>query len=410
MVASAAEAGLHNAPARRNAYVLAVAQAIVGSASPISIATGGLAGFWLLGGAKSLATLPVTSFNIGVALGALPAAALMRHLGRRLGLSCGTVITGLGGLAAAAALFASSFAAFALALLLVGMGAAFVQQYRFAALDGVAPALRARAVSIVLTGGLFSAVIGPQLVRFTRDAFPTTPFAGPFIGIVVLAVLGTLVLSLLRLPPRVDTDHEADNGPARPLPEILRQPKFLTGLLCGVVSYAIMSFVMTGAPLAIVGCGLPEDVGFLGIQWHVLAMFAPSFVTGRLIQRFGKHAIIGAGLALLLASATVSLLGIEIWNFWVGLILLGLGWNFGFIGSTALVAETYRPSERSKTQGLHDFILFGSVALSSFLSGRVLDAAGWYWMNVAVFPIVGLCLLVLLGQSVFASRRRRLAT
>ncbi|MCQ8781430.1 MFS transporter [Mangrovibrevibacter kandeliae] len=393
--------------AYRNAYVLAAAQAVVGAAAPVTIASGGLAGLWLLGDAKDLATLPVTGFNLGVALGALPAAALMRAIGRRYGLMAGALVTGIGGLAAALSLFAAGFWPFAASLMAIGFGAAFVQQYRFAALDGLAVPLRPRAVSIVLTGGLFSAVIGPQLVRLFRDAFLPIPFAGAFAGLVALSLAGVLILSLLRVPEAADTDAGENLAPARPLGAILRQPHFVAGLVCAVGSYALMSFVMTGAPLAIVGCGLPVDVSFLGIQWHVLAMFAPSFVTGRLIQRFGKHAVIATGLVLIAASATVSLSGLAVWNFWVGLILLGLGWNFGFIGSTALVAESYRASEKSKAQGFHDFVLFGSVAAASFLSGRVLSAAGWAAMNLAVYPIAALCLVVLAAE--YATARRRLA-
>jgi MFS family permease len=197
-----------------------------------------------------------------------------------------------------------------------------------------------------------------------------------------------------------------DDLPARPLGEIARQPKFLVALLCGVGTYAMMSFLMTGAPLAIVGCGFSQDIGVLGIQWHVLAMFAPSFFTGRIIARFGREKVVATGLVLIAAAAAVAVEGLEIWNFWLALVLLGLGWNFGFIGATAMVAESYRPSERNKTQGLHDFILFTCVALSSFSSGRVLVAGGWHTMNLVVFPVVGLCLLALLWQK----RRSRAAT
>ncbi|BDA84067.1 MFS transporter [Aureimonas sp. SA4125] len=384
--------------ARRNAVVLAAAQALVGAAAPITIASGGLAGFWLLGTDKAFATLPVTGFNIGIALGALPAAALMRIVGRKHGFVAGACLTATGGLAAATALFQQDFWLFALALLLIGIGGAFVQQYRFAATDGAPKAFQARAIATVLVGGIFAAVIGPQAVRFSSGLFLPTEFAGAFVAVTALSLAGALVLHALRDVAPPAASQMTDGLPARPLADIVRQPKFLVALVCGVGTYSMMSFVMTGAPLAIVGCGFSQDIGVLGIQWHVLAMFAPSFFTGRIIARFGKEKVVATGLVLIGLSAAVALEGLEIWNFWLALILLGLGWNFGFIGSTAMVAETYRLSERNKTQGMHDFILFSCVALSSFLSGRVLVADGWQTMNMIVFPVVGVCLLVLLVE------------
>jgi MFS family permease len=395
-----------DAPARRNAAVLAAAQALVGSAAPITIASGGLAGYWLLDLDKSLATLPVTGFNIGIALGALPAAALMRLVGRKHGFVAGACITATGGLAAATALFRQEFWFFALALALIGIGGAFVQQYRFAATDGAPKSFQPRAIATVLVGGIFAAVIGPQAVRFTTGLFAPIEFAGAFVAVTFLALTGALVLHALRDIAPSGPSPLVDDLPARPLGEIARQPKFLVALLCGVGTYAMMSFLMTGAPLAIVGCGFSQDIGVLGIQWHVLAMFAPSFFTGRIIARFGREKVVATGLVLIAAAAAVAIEGLEIWNFWLALVLLGLGWNFGFIGATAMVAESYRPSERNKTQGLHDFILFTCVALSSFFSGRFLVAGGWHTMNLVVFPVVGLCLLALLWQK----RRSRAAT
>lgn len=395
--------GVAESAARRNALVLATAQAVVGSAGPIAISIGGLAGYWLLLSDKSFATLPVTGFNLGVALGAIPAAILMRAVGRRYGFVAGSLVMSAGALCAALALFQSSFWLFAFSLLVVGMGGSFTQQYRFAAADGAPRGYQPRAIGIVLAGGIFAAVIGPQAVRFTDGLFFPVEFAGAFFALAVLGLVGAAVLSFLRVPPASTEDTAEDGLPPRPLAAIARQPRFLVGLLCGVGTYATMSFVMTGAPLAMVGCGLSRDVSVLGIQWHVLAMFGPSFFTGRLIARFGKTRIVGTGMLLLAASAAVSLSGLAIWNFWLGLVLLGLGWNFGFIGSTAMVAETYRPSERNKTQGLHDLVLFGCVAAASLLSGRIYVAAGWETMNLVVFPVVATCLAALALQAM--SRR-----
>ncbi len=389
---------------RRNAFVLAAAQALCGAAAPVTISTGGLAGAWLLLDDKSLATLPVTGYTVGVALGALPAASLMRAVGRRYGFMSGACFTAVGGLVAMLALFQSSFVLFAFALMIIGLGGAFTQQYRFAATDGASRGDQSKAIAIVLAGGIFAAVIGPQTVRYTEGLFLPVEFAGAFLGVIALAVLGMLALSFLAIPDAPSEIHPADVMPARPLSAIVTQPRFLVGLLCGVGSYAVMSFVMTGAPLAMVGHGHSKDMSVLGIQWHVLAMYGPSFFTGRIIARFGREPVVFCGLMLLALSAATGLSGYGIVPFWVCLILLGLGWNFGFIGATAMVAETYRPSEKNKTQGTHDFVLFSTVAFASFMSGRTFVAAGWHAMNLVVFPIVAICTLALAVQ-VWRGRR-----
>ncbi|MDY8109607.1 MFS transporter [Fulvimarina sp. 2208YS6-2-32] len=398
--------------ARLNALVLAGAQAVCGAATPIAISTGGLAGTWLLADDKSLATLPVTAYNVGVALGALPAAFLMRTVGRRYGFVTGALVLVLGALIGAAALSQQSFVIFALALLVLGLSGAFVQQYRFAATDGAPLEYQSTAISIVLVGGIGAAVIGPQTVRYTSALFLPIEFAGSFLALALLGLVGAAILSLVRFPRPVPRPKGAapilvDTG--RPLREIVTQRRFVVALICGVGTFALMSFVMTGAPLAIVGCGLPMDISFLGIQWHVLAMFGPSLVTGRLIRRFGAETIVGCGLCFTALSAGVFLSGLEIWNFWLGLVLLGLGWNFGFIGATTMVASVYRPQERAKTQGFHDFVLFGLVALASFMSGKTYVGAGWGTMNWIVLPVVAVCLLVLIWDAALGARQRRSA-
>jgi MFS family permease len=381
---------------KRTALLLAVAQAILGSAAPIAISMGALAGQYLLGPDKSLATAPVTGFNVGVALGAIPAAWLLRTMGGKLGFMSGALITSLGGALAAGALFQGNFWFFVASLAILGLGGAFVQQIRFAAADNSPTAFKAQAISWVLGGGIISAVLGPQTVIFTREAFAPVMFAGAYAAIVVFGLLGVLVLAPLRLANvRTQAEVQADRDDARPFREIISQPKFIIALTCAVGSYALMSFVMTGAPLAMVGCGFSVDEATLGIQWHVLAMFGPSFFTGKLISRFGKEKIIATGLLILIACAIVALLGIELWNFWLSLILLGLGWNFGFIGATSLFTETYRLSEKGKVQGFHDFILFGSVALSSLFAGKILDEFGWNTVNIIIFPVVFICLAAL---------------
>ncbi|ESY85753.1 MFS transporter [Mesorhizobium australicum] len=392
MTAIAVEAGKE---ARRTALILAASQAIIGSAAPIAISMGALAGQYLLGADKSLATAPITGFNLGVALGALPAAAIIRWLGQRGGFMTGTVITALGGLVATLALFHGSFWLFAFALLVIGVGGAFVQQFRFAAADNAPPAFKARAISFVLAGGIITAILGPQIVIFTRELFAPVMFAGSFASILPLAAVGAVILSFLRLPSRTASKVDVVDGDARPLSEIVTKPRFVAALFCAVGSYALMSFVMTGAPLAMVGCGLSENDATLGISWHVMAMFGPSFFTGSLIHRFGAERIVAIGLLLLIGCAVVALSGLALWQFWTALILLGLGWNFSFIGATAMVAASYHPSEKGKVQGFHDFVLFGSVACASLMSGMVYNAWGWMMLNWMIFPVAALCFVAL---------------
>ncbi|MFU0503803.1 MFS transporter [Pseudaminobacter sp. NGMCC 1.201702] len=391
--------------AQRTIFILAAAQAIVGSAVPICFALGALAGHYLLDADKSLATVPITGFSLGVALGALPAAALIRLLGQRSGFQSGTLVTALGGFVSTLGLFRSDFWLFTAGMTIVGLGAAFVQQFRFAAADNAPPQLKARAISLVLAGGVVNAVLGPQIVIFTRELFAPIMFAGSFAAIIALAAAGAVILSFLRTNPG-SAQHAVADGQGRSTLQVISQPRYMAALLCAVGSYSLMSFVMTGAPLAMVGCGFSADEATLGISWHVMAMFAPSFFTGRLIQRFGAHRIVVAGFALLIGCALVALSGIQLWQFWVALILLGLGWNFGFIGATALVAETYLPSEKGRAQGFHDFVLFGSVAFASLMSGRVYNAYGWEMLNWVVFPVTAICLAALVALS-FSSKVQR---
>ena len=402
----AIEADSKLALAKRNALILAAASAFISACAPIAISLGGIIGDYLLDEDKSLATAPVTGFNIGVALGALPAAWIMRLIGRRYGFMGGALVSGLGGIIAATALFQLNFWLFATGLMVVGIGAAFVQQYRFAAADGAPEAFKAQAISWVLIGGIFAAIIGPQTVIFARDLFAPTLFAGAYVGILVLSLIGFVILFWLRIPEHTVLLDDEPEEPARPLLEIISQPRFLTALACGVCSFALMSFMMTGAPLAMIGCGFSTDMATLGIQWHVLAMFGPSFFTGKLIARFGRERIVATGLAILIGCAIVASLGLELWNFWLALIMLGVGWNFGFIGATAMVTQTYRSSEKNKVQGVHDVILFSSVAFSSLMSGQVLNLFGWTGINMIMIPVAAACLL-LLGMQVRSERKNK---
>ncbi len=384
-----------NAIARRNAILLAFCQAVNASAAPLSITLGGIVGSYLLGPDKSFATAPVTGFNIGVAVMSLPAAMLMRKIGRRKGFMAGAVIGIFAMLLAVYAISNQSFVLFVLALLVAGSSNSFVQQYRFAAADRGTKEFKAKAISFVLVGGIVSAIIGPQMILNFRDYLLPVPFAGAFLWAIGLFVISLVVMQFLAPGHPPKSAEEIAEKPQLPLAEIVSQPRFIIAVLCGTSSYALMSYMMTAAPLAMLACGFDIDDATWGIQWHVMAMFVPSFFTGHLIARFGKEKIMATGLAILVACALVGLNGISLAHFYVGLILLGVGWNFGFIGATAMVTDTYEPHEKNKAQGANDFILFGSVAFASLLSGYSLNNMGWQFINMIVFPVVAICLAAL---------------
>lgn len=390
----------HLKQAKRTALTFSLAQAFIGSTAPICISLGGLAGFYLLGEDKALSTMPVTGFNLGVAVGALPAAMLMRAIGRRYGFSAGALIVCLGGALAAYALLIHNFWFFAFGLAVIGVGGSFQQQYRFAAADAAPKAFKSQAISWVLCGGILAAIIGPQAAIMTKDMMAPVSYAGAFLATVVLGIIGTGILMTLKLQAPVVDDPEDAGDDERPLLQIIAQPRFLTSFLCAVITYALMAFVMTGAPLAMVACGHTAEDATLGISWHVMAMFGPSFFTGKLIARFGKETIVAAGMVILIGCGIVALSGLGLWQFWVALILLGIGWNFGFIGSTAMLTDTYRPSEKNKVQGIHDFALFTLVAFASLASGATLNSYGWDMLNWIIFPSAGFCLLVLALQAI----------
>jgi MFS family permease len=390
--------------ARRNAFVLACAQAFGGANPAIVVSLGGLVG-QALAEDKQLATLPVSLINLGLAVGTIPAAMLMRRFGRRTGYILGAAVGVIAGCIAAMGIVSAAFAVFCLGTFLAGLYGSFVQSYRFAAMDAASDAFKAKAISLVMAGGLVAGIVGPQTVIWTRDLIPGVAYAGGFLGQAALALLSIGIVSFLRSAPISSAPPKSPSLPSgRPLSEILRQPRFITAVATGLVSYGLMSFVMTAAPLAMIGCGYTVGTAALGIQWHILAMFGPSFVTGRLIERFGKERVTGMGLVLIAAAGAVGLAGQSVAHFWIALVLLGIGWNFGFIGATALVTACYRPEERAKVQAANDFLVFGSVAMASFSSGRLLNLGGWEAVNWLIFPPVLLALTLLVWQ-----RRRRVA-
>ncbi|MCM2292123.1 MFS transporter [Allorhizobium sp. BGMRC 0089] len=384
--------------AKRNVAVLAAAQAILGSVAPMSISIGSLAGYQLLGPDKALATLPVTGYNLGVSFGAVLIAIVTRMAGRKLSFMLGACSAALGGLVAVLSLYRENFWLFVVGLLMIGLSSGFTQKIRFAAADVSPPAFKAEAISWILAAGIVSAVLGPQLVIWLKDAMAPITFAGTFVTLLPLMALAIVILSFVHLPVTQKVKGEVRET-GRPLLDIVLTPRFLTGLICGISTYALMTFVMTGAPLAmVVGCGFTPGQATLGIQWHVIAMFGPSFFTGKLIARYGAERIVGAGLLLLMACALTAHAGIELWNFWAALVLLGIGWNFGFIGATAIVASSYRPEEADKVQAFHDILLFSSVAIASFSSGKVFAAQGWTAITFVIWPVTIVCLGLLVMQ------------
>jgi MFS family permease len=370
--------------ARRNALVLAVAQALSGANNTVIASTGGILGV-LLAPDKGLATLPITVMVIGMWLGTLPVGALAERIGRRFALQVGCAFGVVSGLISCAAVFQGSFWLFLVGCFCAGLYAAGHQSYRFAACDTASEAFLPKAVSWVLAGGVLAGVIGPQLVIFTKDQWPPYLFAATYLAQAMVALLAAGVLMLVRIPRPV-MRSQASSG--RPLSEIARMPRFIVAVACGVVSFTMMNLVMTSAPVAMVGCGHSVTDATLGIQWHVLAMYAPSFVTGAVIVRFGLERVILAGLVLIVVSAVIGLAGITVAHFWTALVLLGIGWNFAFIGATTMVTQCHRPEERNKVQAFNDFLIFGSMAIGSFASGQLLAAFGWASVNQVVFPFV----------------------
>jgi predicted MFS family arabinose efflux permease len=369
--------------ARRNALVLAVAQALAGGNNTVIVATSAIIGA-VLAPDKGLATLPITGMVFGMWFGTLPIGYLARTRGRRFALQTGSFFGVISGLISFSATMIGSFPLLLLGTFCGGLYAAAHQSYRFAAADTASESFRAKAVSWVLAGGVFAAVIGPQLVIFTKDMLSPHLFAASFLGQSICALLAAVVLAFVKIPRLTSKPTE----PVRSLLHITLTPQFIVAVTCGVVSYAMMNMVMTSAPLAMIDCGHSVTDSALGIQWHVIAMYGPSFFTGHLINRFGVERVISVGLALLVLAAAVGIAGITVAHFWANLILLGLGWNFSFIGATTMVTRCHGPHERNKVQAFNDFLIFGSMALSSFSSGQLLARFGWVTVNEVIFPAV----------------------
>ncbi|CAN5517229.1 MFS transporter [soil metagenome] len=380
--------------AKRAAITLAIAQALSSSATVILVASAGLVGT-MIAPSRAWATAPITAFVIGTALTTIPAALLMKRVGRRPGFMLGAGMGVLAGLIAIYAVFTRNFVLFCFSAFLQGVPQGFMGYYRFAAADIASPAFRPRAISWVMTGGVAAAVFGTLIIMVTADLWAPVTYAGTYMAMAILCALAMVVLSQVDIP--LGEDHHAAE-PARPLAQIVRNPRTIVAMVTAMLAFGMMNLVMTATPIAMVDCGFDKNSAFWVIQWHVLAMYIPSFFTGSLIARYGVERICALGMIILAASGASALLGLSFANFAAGLILLGLGWNFGYVGGTAMLTECYRPSERAKVQALNDFAVAATVAAASLTSGQLFDIMGWNGVITAMFPAVALALGFLAWQ------------
>ncbi|WP_295534193.1 MFS transporter [uncultured Thioclava sp.] len=379
---------------KRNTIVLVLAQALLGAQMPMIFTIGGLAG-QMLASNPCFATLPLSLIVLGSVLSAQPMSEFMAAYGRRAGFILANAAGAAGAAVAAYALYIGSFPVFMMGSFLTGIYMSAQGFYRFAATDTATPEFQPKAISYVMAGGLVAAIIGPQLVKATSQAM-LVPFMATYLVIIAINALGPFLFAFLDIPaPGRRKKHEHHEGRTRR--ELLRDPVIVVAMICAMVSYALMNLVMTSTPLAVVGCGFEQGDAANIVSAHVLAMYLPSFFTGFLISRFGKEVIVGVGLVILACSGAVALTGVELDKFYLALMLLGVGWNFGFIGSTAMLASAHTPSERGHVQGMNDFVVFGGVFLASLSSGGLMNCsgagntqAGWQAVNLAMLPFLTL--------------------
>jgi MFS family permease len=384
--------------ARKNVALLCATQALLFTNNTILIAINGLAGY-ALAADKSLATLPVTAYVIGAALTTLPVSHLMRRVGRVNGFSMGTLIGILGALICSYAVYIHSFWTLCLGTLVMGIYNASGQYYRFAAAEVASFDFKSKAISLVMAGGLVGGILGPQTSRFTKDLLQAE-FLGSYLALIGFCVVA-LALQRQMSIPRLSVAEQKDQG--RPLLQIARQPAFIVAVLSATVGYGVMNLLMTTTPLAMQSSAHPFSDAVFVIQWHVIAMFAPSFFTGTLIKRFGVRAILFTGVVLSLACVAIALAGVEVMHFWLAMVLIGVGWNFMYLGGTTLLTETHAPSEKAKVQGVNDMAIFITMAISSASSGWLFSVRGWEVMNYSALPF-----LVVTGAAIlFFGRRPR---
>lgn len=377
--------------AKKNVIVLVAAQAILGSQMPISFVLGGLAGQYLAEN-DCWATLPISLIVLGSMLSAPIMSSIMQSYGRRIGFFIGAFCGLAGAAIAARALWIDSFPLFLLGSCFTGVYMSSQGFFRFAATDMASESYMPKAISWVMAGGLLSAIIGPEIVKLTQNAMEPIPFVGSYIAIVILNLVGSLLFLFLKIPTPTKPAHDAPKGRTRW--QMLKEPQILVAMISAMVAYSLMNLVMTSTPLAVVGCGFSTDTAADIVRAHVLAMYIPSFFTGILIARFGVEKIIALGLLILALSGGVALAGVEIENFYIALVLLGIGWNFGFIGGTTLFTAAHTAEERGRAQGMNDFFVFGMVTIASLSSGGLMNCSGgnpqdgWTAVNLAMIPLL----------------------
>ena len=381
---------IQDSRAKRNVVVLVLAQAVLGAQMPMLFTIGGLAGQSLASNV-CFATLPITLIVLGSMLAATPVSAIMQKYGRRAGFIVGAFSGALGGAVGAYGLYVASFPIFLVGSLITGIYMSAHGFYRFAAADTASDGYRPKAISYVMAGGLAAAIIGPQLVKLTADAY-VVPFIGTYVAIIALNLGGALLFFGLDIPKPAPPSPDSPAGRNRW--QLITTPRIAVAVICATVTYALMNLVMTSTPLAVVGCGFSTGHAADVVTAHVLAMYVPSFFTGHLITRFGTQRIMAIGLFILAAAGGVALSGVALENFFLALVLLGLGWNFGFIGATTMLAGEHTPEERGRMQGLNDFIVFGGVTLASLSSGGLMNCSGgsaqegWMAVNIAMVPFL----------------------
>ena len=380
----------NNQLAKRNVAVLICAQAILGSQMPMIFTVGGLAGQSLASNA-CFATLPISMIVLGSMLTASPLSNLMQKFGRKFGFFIGAIGGLTGGIIGAVGLATGSFAIFLMGSFLTGIYMSAQGFYRFAATDTATKSFRPKAISYVMAGGLASAIIGPQIVKVTAEAM-VIPFLGTYIAVVILNFLGSFLFLLLKIPKLAKKNIYDPNK--RSNKQLVSTPRIAVAMICAMVSYAMMNLVMTSTPLAVVGCGYsPSDAANV-VSAHVIAMFLPSFFTGHLITRYGEELIVGIGLFFLALAGIVALSGVNLENFFLSLVFIGLGWNFGFIGATTMLTNSHSEAERGRIQGMNDLFVFGGVTVASFSSGGLMNCTGgnhltgWTSVNLAIFPML----------------------
>jgi len=385
----------------RNVFVLGTCQMLFGTGRGLFMVTSPAVGL-AIAPHLALVTIPTALIIIGNALAAMPASMFMRRVGRRTGFLCGTVLAAISGGLCTSAVILENFWLLSAGGLTFGLFAGFAQHYRFAVADASSTEFRAKAISLVLASGVFSGLLGPNLANWGKDLIANHLYAGAFLFMIVVALLAAIVLMFLAIPNLTPAQRD---GPQRPLIEIMKQPVFIAAAMSATVAQAVMNFLMTSTPVAMIAeCGHSFGSVATVISWHSVAMFAPGFITGSLINRFGEIPLIAIGLVLDAVCIGIALSGVEVADFWLSMFLLGIGWNFTFTAATSLMTKAYTPAERAKTQGMMNQIIYTVVAVGALWSGALVHFFGWAWVNIGALPFIVVAALVTVW---YASASRR---